>query len=179
MTPGSQATPKTSGSTTRKEARQYSTGPMSKSPNHYVIWQWNCRGYQRKRHNLQMYIDQLETANKPDVIALQETGVIAKLAGYASYTQPAITGKPPIATLVRRNIPAKQKLEGVSAAMNKSRSALCAGDIVAFAVLPGTKESESFYGKYCRVPLRCSAAASDIRRALVKSFFELLAHIWR
>lgn len=81
---------------------------MSKSRNQYVIWQWNCRGYQRKRHNLQIYIDHLETAKKPDVIALQETGVIGKLSGYVTYVQPEITSKPPIATLVRRNIPVIQ-----------------------------------------------------------------------
>lgn len=50
----------------------------------------------------------MEQAKKPDVIALQETGVIAKLSGYVTYVQPAVTGKPPIATLVRRNIPVIQ-----------------------------------------------------------------------
>lgn len=46
----------------------------------YTIWQWNCRGYRRKRGNLEQFIRSRET--KPDVILLQETNHAAKLAGY-------------------------------------------------------------------------------------------------
>lgn len=50
------------------------------------IWQWNCRGYRRKRSLLQQYINtQLEP---PDVIALQEPGVSPTLSGYEAYDSP-------------------------------------------------------------------------------------------
>lgn len=51
--------------------------------NQYKIWQWNCRGYRRKRGNLQQFLNGKEA---PDVIALQETGGMAKL----SYTNPMV-----------------------------------------------------------------------------------------
>ncbi|KAM7296697.1 uncharacterized protein ISCGN_021854 [Ixodes scapularis] len=42
--------------------------------------QWNCRGYRRKRGNLQQFVRSRE--KKPDVILLQETNAPVKLAGY-------------------------------------------------------------------------------------------------
>lgn len=52
----------------------------SKYPQQYTIWQWNCRGYRRKRGNLQQFVRSRE--KKPDVILLQETNAPVKLAGY-------------------------------------------------------------------------------------------------
>lgn len=72
----------------------------------YVIWQWNCRGFRRKRGNLQQFL-QTKDSEAPDIIALQETGGQAKLSGYASFCSDVSgTGKAPIATLIKRNIPA-------------------------------------------------------------------------
>lgn len=71
----------------------------------YVIWQWNCRGYARKRGHLQQYLINKE---KPDVILLQETNVKAKLSGYRSFQDSAPRDKPAVATLVKRNLTVTQ-----------------------------------------------------------------------
>lgn len=73
----------------------------------YTIWQWNCRGYRRKRGNLQQTIDNQILGPPPDVLCLQETGVLAKLSGYKSFSGSQLT---PAETtiLVQRNIPVVQ-----------------------------------------------------------------------
>lgn len=61
---------------------------MDSSKEAFRIWQWNCRGYSNKRAPLQQYFRSL--ANKPQVIALQETLVsAASLPGYR-----AVSGQP-------------------------------------------------------------------------------------
>ncbi|KAH7959988.1 hypothetical protein HPB49_015838 [Dermacentor silvarum] len=64
----------------------------------YVIWQRNCRGFRRKRGNVQQFLP-TKDSEPPDITALQETGGQAKLLGYASFcTDVSGTGKAPIAT---------------------------------------------------------------------------------
>lgn len=70
----------------------------------YVILQWNCRGYGKKRGNLQQYINHREGEDKPDVVALQEPRRLAKLSGYKSYGEDK-GDKTQVTTLVRRNVP--------------------------------------------------------------------------
>lgn len=70
--------------------------PASKS---FVLWQWNCRGFQSKRATLQAYIT--TTPTPPAVIALQETRPATKLCGYQSFQDPRF---PTVATLVQRNL---------------------------------------------------------------------------
>lgn len=74
---------------------------MDSSKEKFIIWQWNCRGYSSKRAPLQQYFRSL--ANKPQVIALQETLVsAASLSGYR-----AISGRPGgrgICTLVEKKL---------------------------------------------------------------------------
>lgn len=67
------------------------------------IWQWNCRGYSKKRHNLQMLVACMETP--PSVIAVQEAGATTKLQGYRAFQCPA---NPHTAILVQRNIPSER-----------------------------------------------------------------------
>lgn len=47
------------------------------------IWQWNCRGFKRKRPELQLLVQTLEFP--PDVIALREAGTNVKLPGYKAF----------------------------------------------------------------------------------------------
>lgn len=65
----------------------------------YTIWQWNCRGYRRKRRNLQQFLNGKEA---PDVIALQESGGMVKLSNYKSYG--SRDEKTSVTTLVQRNL---------------------------------------------------------------------------
>lgn len=82
--------------------------------NGYRIWQWNCRGYKSKRGVLHQYLNLLHHNSQPtpDVIALQETEVPAKLSGYKAYHSNAADTDAPqkqrVTTLLHRNIPAKQ-----------------------------------------------------------------------
>lgn len=76
--------------------------------NEYTIWQWNCRGFRRKRGNLQQFV---KTKQAPDVIALQETGGTAKLSGYKSYG--TSDEKATVTTLIHRNIVAVEHDTGV------------------------------------------------------------------
>lgn len=85
---------------------------MARSNEKYLIWQWNCRGFRRKRGNLRQYID-TKVQEAPDVIALQETGGQAKLSGYKSYGN-ALEDKASVATLVRRNLPVIEHETGVA-----------------------------------------------------------------
>ncbi|KAH7942752.1 hypothetical protein HPB52_000748 [Rhipicephalus sanguineus] len=63
------------------------------------IWQWNCRGYRRKRGLLQQFIQ--KQLVPPDIIALQETGTHPALAGYEVFVGPE-DGK--VAILVKKAI---------------------------------------------------------------------------
>lgn len=74
---------------------------MSKCRSPVVVWQWNCRGFTRKRHNLQQLIS--TEATPPALIAIQEPGKHIKLTGYQSFHTP---NNPYTAVLVQRNIPA-------------------------------------------------------------------------
>lgn len=47
-----------------------------------VVWQWNCRGFRRKRGSLQQYI--ATSTNPPDVILLQEVNCTPSLSGYST-----------------------------------------------------------------------------------------------
>ncbi|KAM7294229.1 hypothetical protein ISCGN_023746 [Ixodes scapularis] len=86
---------------------------MDRSRRKYVIWQWNCRGFRRKRGNLQQYVSTKEEESKPDVIAVQETWGMAKLSGYRAYGKDA-KEKTRVTTLVRRNLPVIQHDTGIS-----------------------------------------------------------------
>lgn len=66
----------------------------------YRIWQWNCRGYRRKRFNLQQHLINKES---PDIIMIQETHGIAKLSGYKPFSGAEGETKA-ITTLVKRNL---------------------------------------------------------------------------
>ncbi|KAH9378235.1 hypothetical protein HPB48_009937 [Haemaphysalis longicornis] len=89
--------------------------PGKHNDNHsYCTWKWNCRGYRSKRGLLQQHINHIRQNHQsaPDIIALQETEVPAKLSGYTGYHYvPTDAGGPSprgVTTLVHRNIPAKQ-----------------------------------------------------------------------
>lgn len=79
--------------------------PLQMPPSHkeFLVWQWNCRGLQRKRANLQMLT--ASSDQPPSIIALQEPGPHAKLGGYQSFQDPR---NPYTAILVHRNVPAKR-----------------------------------------------------------------------
>ncbi|EEC18569.1 hypothetical protein IscW_ISCW013809 [Ixodes scapularis] len=62
---------------------------MDRSRRKYAIWQWNCRGFRRKRGNLQQYVSTKEEESTPDVIAFQETWGMAKFSGYRAYGKDA------------------------------------------------------------------------------------------
>ncbi|KAL1469873.1 hypothetical protein MTO96_040814 [Rhipicephalus appendiculatus] len=64
-----------------------------------TIWQWNCRGFARKRPVLQQF---LACRDRPEIIALQEGGKHAQLAGYKTYTSGRANSQ--VATLVKRNM---------------------------------------------------------------------------
>lgn len=72
---------------------------MNKSKLNILVWQWNCRGLGKKRHNLQMHISTHDPC--PTVIALQEPGLKVKLTGYQTIQSP---NNPFTATLVHRNV---------------------------------------------------------------------------
>ncbi|KAG0439854.1 hypothetical protein HPB47_016503 [Ixodes persulcatus] len=86
-----------------------------------VVWQWNCRGFQRKRAHLEQFIKTKNSDEVPDVVCLQETGAFAKLSNYKSFSDLEDASgvnskqKPTVATLVRRNLPAIRRDTGVSA----------------------------------------------------------------
>lgn len=78
--------------------------PQSNNKTHAVrIWQWNCRGFAKKRCNLQLLVQSVETP--PDVIALQETGKAVKFTGYQTFQS---NGNHKTAVLIQRNIPASR-----------------------------------------------------------------------
>lgn len=47
------------------------------------IWQWNCRGFRRKRGQLLQLVASQQ--KPPAVIAVQEAGTQPKLRGYETY----------------------------------------------------------------------------------------------
>lgn len=86
----------------------------------FLIWQWNCRGYRRKRGNLQQHLLSMGLEGAPDVIALQETNGQAKLPGFKSFIPvDGAQGEEPfilVTTLVKRNIPVIQHTTGIHGA---------------------------------------------------------------
>lgn len=68
-----------------QEAASLSTQQMlQEDPNGGItVWQWNCRGFTRKRATLLQYIAKQDTP--PDVIALQETGKTPRITGYHTH----------------------------------------------------------------------------------------------
>lgn len=72
-----------------------------------TVWQWNCRGFSRKRAVLQSF---LTNGDRPEVIAVQECGKNAKLAGYKSYT--GSNNDTQVTTFVKRNITTLQHETG-------------------------------------------------------------------
>lgn len=66
------------------------------------VWQWNCRGYRRKRGALMQFIATQRIT--PDVIALQEVQCTPTLPGYTTYTD--VTNNTPhrTATLVSKHV---------------------------------------------------------------------------
>lgn len=77
---------------------------MSKHRYAVSVWQWNCRGFAKKRHNLQQLV--ATEPNPPSIIALQEPGKHVKLTGYQTFQNPENRYT---ATLVQRNIPAEHQ----------------------------------------------------------------------
>lgn len=91
----------------RHETTQTQRPQQHNTRNTFTIWQWNCRGYRRKRALLQQF---LRSRQRPDVILLQETNDPVKLAGYKSIDEAVTAGAPPAAaTLVRRNLTVAQR----------------------------------------------------------------------
>lgn len=52
------------------------------SSNNTTVWQWNCRGFARKRSVLQRF---LTASDRPELIALQECCKNTQLAGFSTY----------------------------------------------------------------------------------------------
>lgn len=65
------------------------------------IWQWNCRGFAKKRCNLQLLVQSVKIP--PDVMAQQETGKAVKLPGYKAFQSDR---DHKTAVLIKHNIPA-------------------------------------------------------------------------
>ncbi|KAH7932529.1 hypothetical protein HPB52_024413 [Rhipicephalus sanguineus] len=78
-----------------------------------TVWQWNCRGYRKKRSHLQQLVQKLQadpqaTEPAPDVIALQETSTPSTLPGYATYHQLGSHASLCTSTLVHNGLTAVQ-----------------------------------------------------------------------
>ncbi|KAH7939971.1 hypothetical protein HPB52_019813 [Rhipicephalus sanguineus] len=73
------------------------------APSESLIWQWNCRGFQRKRALVQQHLTLLD--EKPLAIVLQESGKAAKLSGYQAFSSDK-GDKSRVTTLIKRNIAA-------------------------------------------------------------------------
>ena len=65
------------------------------------VWQWNCRGFRRKKANLLQYIKSQTTP--PPIIALQETNGVVQLPGYRTHQNPA-DDKPNTAVLTQKHL---------------------------------------------------------------------------
>lgn len=100
------------------------------------VWQWNCRGFRRKRGNLQLHIQNLDS--KPDIIALQEASGSVKLPGFKAYTPPGMDpgGVSSVftAVLVHRNTTAIQHT------IDCSRE-----DYVLLEIVPKRKDDKSLF----------------------------------
>lgn len=71
------------------------------SPELKALWQWNCRGFSRKRALLQQYITMCGV--EPIAVALQETSKTgATIAGYKFYGNGKTDSR--VATLVKKNL---------------------------------------------------------------------------
>ena len=57
--------------------------PTRSIPQLLRVWQWNCRGYRRKRGALTQFL--ATQPNAPDIIALQEVQCTPTLSGYNTY----------------------------------------------------------------------------------------------
>ncbi|KAG0414309.1 hypothetical protein HPB47_008539 [Ixodes persulcatus] len=70
-----------------------------------LVWQWNCRGYRRKRGALTQFLATRDC--KPVAIALQETGNVPSLSGYVAFCQETEDEdeEPRVATLVAKHVP--------------------------------------------------------------------------
>lgn len=79
----------------------------------YIVWQWNCRGYGKKRGHFQQHINALPAEDRPDVIALQEPRRLAKLSGYVTFGCDN-SEKTQVTTLVKRNVPVILHDTGIS-----------------------------------------------------------------
>lgn len=67
-----------------------------------TIWQWNCRGFPRKRALVQQHLEQI--VEKPLAVALQETGKgVIKLSGYQAFAS-GRGEKSRVTTFVKRNV---------------------------------------------------------------------------
>ncbi|KAG0419271.1 hypothetical protein HPB47_004234 [Ixodes persulcatus] len=88
------------------------TNTMRKSKT-YIVWQWNCRGYGKKRGHLQQHINSLPAEDGPDVIALQESSRLAKLSGYVTFGCDN-SEKTQVTSLVKRNVPVILHDRGIS-----------------------------------------------------------------
>lgn len=77
---------------------------MDKRHKPIKVWQWNCRGFIRKRPNLEMLLS--TESETPSIIALQEPGLKVKLTGYQTFQS---SNNPYTARLVQRNIPAERQ----------------------------------------------------------------------
>lgn len=73
-----------------------------------TAWQWNSRGYGRKRSVLQAFLDSGE--GRPVIIAIQECGKNSKLSGYKAY--PGLGDDTRVVTFVKRNVTAVQHETG-------------------------------------------------------------------
>lgn len=102
--------------------------------NHEIsIWQWNCRGFQGKKSNLQLHIQNLEV--KPDIITIQEPMGPVSLTGYKAISQKYIPRKTGMtATLVSNQLTAIQHEFDNSAA-----------DYTLTEIIPAKKEQVSLY----------------------------------
>lgn len=81
---------------------------------HLTIWQWNCRGFRKKKAHLQLLVQETQLPNcqtPPDVIALQETMASVSLPGYIAFQQFTDSHNqeaPSTGTLVHKSLTAKQ-----------------------------------------------------------------------
>lgn len=68
----------------------------------YHVWQWNCRGFKKKKANLHQHLNNTaqQESYKPDIIALQEVNVEAGLSFYRAFHCRNNSKK--VTTLVRR-----------------------------------------------------------------------------
>lgn len=122
------------------------------------VWQWNCRGFGKKKGHLHLHIQNVEA--KPDIIALQENRGLVSLANYKTHHQLDVVEKRDLltATLVHRNITAIQhEIEGSKA------------DYTLVEVIPSKKgERNLFILNLYSSPRDRSSVVPDLLRRVVK-----------